>query len=245
MTSALDPLQFAYRQNRSTALHSALSHLDNNNTYVRILFIDFSSAFNTIIPSKLITKLSDLGINTSLCNWVLDFLTNRPQSVRLENHTSSTLILNTGIPQGCVLSPFLYSLFTNDCTPVHGSNTIIKFADDTTVVGFISNNDELAYREEVRHLAEWCAGNNLALNTKKTKELIVDFRKKAGTHKKKKKLFFTKGVLSNIKFRVPIILSSPFLSSVWNDIRLGFFFSDFLCFSNANKINKREYQKHL
>ena len=184
----LDPLQFAYRQNRSTedaistALHSTLSHLDNNNTYVRMLFIDFSSAFNTIIPSKLITKLSDLGINTSLCNWVLDFLTNRPQSVRLENHTSSTLILNTGVPQGCVLSPLLYSLFTNDCTPVHGSNTIIKFADDTTVVGLISNNDESAYREEVRHLAEWCAGNNLALNTKKTKELIVDFRKKAGTH---------------------------------------------------------------
>jgi len=183
----LDPFQFAYRQNRSTedaistALHSALAHLDNNNTYVRMLFIDFSSAFNTIIPSKLITKLSDLGINASLCNWVLDFLTNRPQSVRLENHTSSTLILNTGVPQGCVLSPLLYSLFTYDCTPVHGSNTIVKFVDNTTVVGLISNNDEMAYREEVQHLAEWCATNNLALNTKKTKELIVDFRKKSGT----------------------------------------------------------------
>src|SRR4029434_7277635 len=76
----LDPLQFAYSQNRSTedvistALHSALSHLDNSNTYARLLFIDFSSAFNTIIPSKLITKLSDLGINTSLSNWILDFL---------------------------------------------------------------------------------------------------------------------------------------------------------------------------
>ena len=185
----LDPLQFAYRQNRSTedaistALHSALSHLDNSNTYARLLFIDFSSAFNTIIPSKLITKLSDLGINTSLRNWILDFLTNRPQSVRLDNTTSSTLILNTGVPQGCVLSPLLYSLFTHDCTAVHGSNTIVKFADDTTVIGLISNNDESAYREEVQHLAEWCANNNLALNTKKTKELIVDFRRtKGGAH---------------------------------------------------------------
>ena len=185
----LDPLQFAYRQNRSTedaistALHSALSHLDNSNTYARLLFIDFSSAFNTIIPSKLITKLSDLGINTSLRNWILDFLTNRPQSVRLDNNTSSTLILNTGVPQGCVLSPLLYSLFTHDCTAVHGSNTIVKFADDTTVIGLISNNDESAYREEVQHLAEWCANNNLALNTKKTKELIVDFRRtKGGAH---------------------------------------------------------------
>ena len=50
-----------------------------------MLFIDFSSAFITIILSKLITKLSDLGINTSLCNWILDFLTNRPRFVRLDS----------------------------------------------------------------------------------------------------------------------------------------------------------------
>ena len=50
---------------------------------MRPLFIDFSSAFNTIIPSKLITKLSDLGIDPFLCNWILDFLTCRRQQVRL------------------------------------------------------------------------------------------------------------------------------------------------------------------
>ena len=155
----LDPHQFAYRKNRSTedavstALHSVLSHLDNNNTYARMLFIDFSSAFNTVIPSKLISKLTDLGITAPICNWLLDFLTNRPQHVRLDHHCSSTLTINTGVPQGCVLSPFLYSLFTHDCRPVHGSNTIIKFADDTTVIGLIRNNDESAYREEVDHLA--------------------------------------------------------------------------------------------
>ena len=55
----------------------------------------------------------------------------------------------------------IYSLFTYDCTPVHGSNTIVKFADDTTVIGLISDNDESAYREEVQHLAVWCADNNL------------------------------------------------------------------------------------
>ena len=59
---------------------------------------------------------------------------------------------------------------------------MVLIPDDTTVIGLISDNDESAYREEVQHLAEWCSDNNLALNTKKTKELIVDFRKKAGTH---------------------------------------------------------------
>ena len=62
----LDPLQFAYRPNRSTddaisiALNTALSHLDNRNKYVRLLLIDYSSAFNTIVPSKSITKLRTL-----------------------------------------------------------------------------------------------------------------------------------------------------------------------------------------
>ena len=183
----LDPHQFAYRRNRSTedavctVLHSALTHLDNNNTYVRMLFVDFSSAFNTVIPSKLTTKLGDLDINTSLCNWIMDFLTNRPQHVRSGHTCSSTITLNIGVPQGCVLSPFLYSLYTHDCKPVHGCNSIIKFADDTTVIGLISDNDETAYREEVQHLATWCADNNLLLNTSKTKELIVDFRKKKGS----------------------------------------------------------------
>ncbi|XP_043086761.1 uncharacterized protein LOC122333280 [Puntigrus tetrazona] len=75
-------------------------------------------AFNTVIPSKLITKLRDLDINISLCNWVMDFLTNRPQHIR----------------------------------PVFGSISIVKIADDTTVIGLISNNNETAYREEVQDL---------------------------------------------------------------------------------------------
>ncbi|KAK3508745.1 hypothetical protein QTP70_004223 [Hemibagrus guttatus] len=83
---SLDPLQFVYRSNRSTddaittTLHLALTHLDNKDTYVRMLFIDFCSAFNTIIPQHLIEKLSLLGLNTSLCNRILDFLTGRPHN---------------------------------------------------------------------------------------------------------------------------------------------------------------------
>ena len=96
-------------------------------------------------------------------------------------NTSSLLILNTGAPQGCVLSPRLYSLFTNDCVAMHASNSIIKFADDTSAVGLITNN-ETAYREEVRALGVWCQENNLTLNVNKTKEMIVDFRKQQREH---------------------------------------------------------------
>jgi hypothetical protein len=56
------------------ALHTALSYLNKRNTYVRMLYIDYSSPFNAMVPSKLITKVRTLGLNTFFCNWILDFL---------------------------------------------------------------------------------------------------------------------------------------------------------------------------
>ncbi len=60
----------------------------------------------------------------------------------------------------------------------HSSTSIVKFADDTVVLGLISNNDETAYLGEVERLTSWCQDNCLSLNVSKTKELIVDFRKR-------------------------------------------------------------------
>ncbi|KAK3520665.1 hypothetical protein QTP70_029808, partial [Hemibagrus guttatus] len=65
---------------------------------------------------------------------------------------------------------------------MHSCNHIIKFADDTTVVGLISKNDESAYREEVQRLTAWCKANNLSLNVEKTKEMVVDFRRTQSDH---------------------------------------------------------------
>ena len=65
-----------------------------------MLFIDYRSAFNTTVHSKLIIKLEALGLSTALCNWVLDFLTGRRQVVKVGNNTSTSLNLNTGAPRG-------------------------------------------------------------------------------------------------------------------------------------------------
>ena len=94
------------------------------------------------------------------------FLTGRPKVVRVGNNTSASQSL------------LLYSLFTQDCMAKHDYNTIIKFADDTTMVGLITDNDETVYREEVSNLAVWCQDNKLI----KTKEMIVDYRKRKTKH---------------------------------------------------------------
>ncbi|TWW53951.1 putative RNA-directed DNA polymerase from transposon BS [Takifugu flavidus] len=174
---------FAYRANRSVddavnlALHSILQHLDSPGTYARILFVDFSSAFNTIRPALLQDKLSQLSVPASLCRWITHFLTDRRQYVRLGKTVSDSVSISPGSPQGCVLSPLLFSLYTNCCTSSHQSVKLIKFADDTTLIGLISNGDETAYRREVARLVSWCGHNNLQLNAQKTVEMIVDFRK--------------------------------------------------------------------
>ena len=117
--SLLDPHQFTCRANRSVedaiclCLHLVLKHLDCPNTYARMLFIDYSSVFNTIIPHKLFNKLRQLNVNTQMCMWILDFLFNRTQVVKFNSRLSEPLTLSTGAPQGCVLFPLLFTLFTN------------------------------------------------------------------------------------------------------------------------------------
>ena len=170
-----DPYQFAYRPKRNIDdpiainIHEILNHCENKNTYARVLFIDYSSAFNTIVPSKLYTKLlNELNFPLCICNWLLNFLLERPQVVKIGNKLSSTITLSTGTPQGCPISPKLYSIFTFDCKSIHPGNLVIKYADDTTVTGLIHDNNEDNYRLEIDNIVDWCKNNNLFLNVKKT-----------------------------------------------------------------------------
>ncbi|KAL0186033.1 hypothetical protein M9458_017703, partial [Cirrhinus mrigala] len=154
----LDPLQCSYRANRSVddavnmGLHFIRQHLDKTGNYVRSLFVDFSLAFNIIILTLLQSKLAQLSVPSSICQWITSFLTEGQQLVRMSKFTSNSGTTSTGAPQGCVLSPLLFSLYTNDCTSKDPSVKLLKFADDTTVIGLIKDGDKSAYREEVNPL---------------------------------------------------------------------------------------------
>lgn len=129
--------------------------MEAKDTYVRMLFIDYSSAFNTVIPSRFTGKLLTLGQSPSFCDWVQNFLTDRSQKVRVGNRTSSTKTVNTGCPLGGVLSP-QYTPLIHDFVTFQSNTRIIKFTDDTTVMGLITAGDEMAYRREVANLvARW------------------------------------------------------------------------------------------
>ncbi|KAF7653869.1 hypothetical protein LDENG_00077640 [Lucifuga dentata] len=125
------------------------------------------SALHSIIPALLQDKLSQLNVPDSTCRCITDFLSDRRQCVRLGKHVSDSRTNSIVSPQGC----------TNSCTFSHQSIKLLKFADDTILIGLISGGDESAYRWEIDHLVTWCRQNNLELNDLKTVEMIVDFRK--------------------------------------------------------------------
>ena len=185
-----DQYQFAYRNNRSTddAIDCCLQYTLQNmepragkKIHARMLFIDYSSAFNTIRPGKLMERLLELNVPTKLSLWLCDFLLDRPQIVRIENNLSKQITLNTGAPQGCVLSPKLFTWFTSDCQAKAPGTLMVKYADDTTLIGIIENGDETSYRAAVSDLVKWSESNYLELNVSKTKEMVIDFKKKKST----------------------------------------------------------------
>ena len=137
-------------------------------TLAQHLTLSFLSSFD---------KLTMLNVHPTICHWILDFLLHMSQSVRVNGSISSPVINISGAPQGCVLSPFLFTLFTNDCVSGDQSVRLITFSDDATLIGCIENADETAYREEVQGMVDWCGKNNLVFNVSKTCEMTTDFRK--------------------------------------------------------------------
>ena len=188
----VDSFQFAYTPKRCvedatvTLTDFVLNHVDKPSTvklknFVKILYVDFSSAFNTIQPHIMMQKLINMKVNPRLILWINEFLTARPQFVKIGSSSSNTIVTNTGAPQGCVLSPVLFTLYTSDCKCNDVTCQLFKYADDTALVAKCTN-DDAKYRENVKLFTDWCRNNYLELNVTKTKEMVVDFRTTSYVH---------------------------------------------------------------
>ncbi|XDV21520.1 hypothetical protein PO909_026611 [Leuciscus waleckii] len=169
----------------NTVTYFITKHLENPKAYARLLFVDFSSAFNTVQPHRLIQKLKMFNVNSFLIKWYLSFLTNRTQQVRV-NHTLSELKhISIGVPQGCVSSPILFTLYTNECSSCDHNNFIVKFSDDTAILSLLHEKNDLSvYFSVISRFAEWCDLNHLIFNIEKTEEMIFDLRSIAGEGKR-------------------------------------------------------------
>ncbi len=177
----LDPYQFAYKRQRGTddvingLVHLVIKHLENPRAYAKLLFVDFSLAFNTLQPHILLKTMQRMNVNPFIIMWFYSFLTNRSQQVRVNRTLSESTIINTGAPQRCVSSPVLFTLYTNECTCSTVNNYMIKFSDDTAILGLISGtSDVTTYKHEVQNFVQWCDKHFLSINTKKTVEMMFD-----------------------------------------------------------------------
>ena len=125
----------------------------------------------------MIDKLHKLEVSAAFVHWVFNFLSNRPQCVRVGDIKSPVISSNTGAPQGCVLSPSLYTLYANDCRSVDPSTQYVRFSD-TAMLALL--NDFASYQSclsSVVRFSSWCSNNFLHLNVSKTQEMCIDFRR--------------------------------------------------------------------
>ena len=93
--------------------------------------LDISKAFDRVWHKALISKLPSYGFYPSLCNFISNFLSDRSIAAVVDGHCSSPKSINSGVPQGFVLSPILFLLFINDLNQT--SCPIHSYADDTNL----------------------------------------------------------------------------------------------------------------
>ena len=178
--------QWAYRKEKST--EQPLIHLTERwrepvewELFVGILFVDFTKAIDTVSHNILLQKLNDLGVR-GVWLWLKNYLTERRQFVRINGSDSDTNVIAHGVPQGSVLGPTLFSLFTNDLPKSLRSVETYLYADDTTIYCIAETMDLLtnSLNNVLAELQEWCDRNSMVPHPEKCKAMIMQ-RKSAFT----------------------------------------------------------------
>jgi len=167
--------QFAYkRTGSSTCALIYITHwvsvMLETSTYVRCLLIDFTKAFDIVDHTVLLNKLSKLCLPPRVFNWIVSFLRNRTQVVKINSAYSSAEPINKGVIQGSGLGPALFSVMVNDLQLRSVRNILCKFADDATALS--PEGSDISLEDEFKGILDWAIINKMCINTSKTKEII-------------------------------------------------------------------------
>ena len=155
-------------------IHKGLDHKRD----VCMVFLDISKAFDRVYHEGLIFKLKQLGIEGKLLEWLKSYLTNRKQIVVLNGQSSGIKTINAGVPQGSIIAPLLFLVFTNDITRDIKSK-IYLYADDTSLQReIISPRDFKTINQDLKILSDWSAQWRVQFNANKTKFVYFSLKQK-------------------------------------------------------------------
>lgn len=182
---SFSPFQSAYRKHHS--VESALLKIQNdlllaieNKSVTALVLLDLSAAFDTVDNNILLTRLSDyFGLSDSALNLLTSYLSSRTQSVVIDSVSSIPTVLKTGVPQGSVLGPLLFSLYTTPLSHLLESKNVSFhfYADDTQLYVSFSAPDSAAYLTLLSNVLDsvykWLSSNYLCLNPSKTEFLLI------------------------------------------------------------------------
>jgi hypothetical protein len=175
--------QYGFLEGLSTELatmeltNRLYKYMDDNKIPISV-FIDLSKAFDTIDHHILIHKLKYYGLEGASLRLITNYLTERTQYVAYDDCNSSILPIKCGVPQGSILGPLLFIIYTNDIVQVNTKFKIIMYADDTTLYttldDFGGNIQEINrnINLSLTNIVDWFKLNKLSLNISKTKYML-------------------------------------------------------------------------
>ena len=134
-----------------------------------VIYTDFSKAFDSVPHKRLLAKIHAFGIRGDVLKWIECFLSQRKQRVVIGSEFSDWQPVTSGIPQGSVLGPILFTIFINDMPDVVSSFKKL-FADDTKIFRAIESLDDISgIQEDINKLFEWSVKWQLPFNIGKCK----------------------------------------------------------------------------
>lgn len=177
--------QHGFRSGLSTVTQLAeitndIANALNERGQIDAVFLDFAKAFDVVRHPDLITKMHAIGIEDNIITWITSYLHNRKQFVAVNNHTSNSLNVLSGVPQGSVLAPILFLIYINDIPMGIDSSVQIRlFADDCVVYTRVNRTeDQINLNHSLTKIRAWCSQWGMTLNARKTVAITFTNKKK-------------------------------------------------------------------
>ena len=140
-----------------------------------MIYIDFQKAFDCVNHEILSYKLRASGLSGALHDWIIDYLSNRKQFVKVNGVSSNLMDIDTGVPQGSLLGPRLYSIYSNNLSSYSTNANVEMFADDTTAFIIGDSVDEVLFciQKSIIDLDNSAKSNCMTIHPAKTELMLL------------------------------------------------------------------------